>query len=193
MKTVLIMLAAGNSRRFGSNKLLYEIEGKPMYLHVLEQLKQVQKKIPDSGIIVVTQYQEIKETAQKYGAKVYINPEPERGISSSLKIGLEAARSAEYCLFAVADQPWITAGTILALIDTYKKSGRGMAAVKRGGMIGNPCIFSQKYYPELKALTGDTGGKKIIKKHPEDVAFCETENAIELQDVDVRESLLPQA
>ena len=60
MKTVLIMLAAGNSRRFGSNKLLYEIEGKPMYLHVLEQLKQVQKKIPDSGIIVLTQYQEIK-------------------------------------------------------------------------------------------------------------------------------------
>ena len=38
MKIALIMLAAGNSRRFGSNKLLYEIEGKPMYRHILEKL-----------------------------------------------------------------------------------------------------------------------------------------------------------
>ena len=38
MKIALIMLAAGNSRRFGRNKLLYEIEGKPMYRHILEKL-----------------------------------------------------------------------------------------------------------------------------------------------------------
>ena len=38
MKIALIMLAAGNSWRFGSNKLLYEIEGKPMYWHILEKL-----------------------------------------------------------------------------------------------------------------------------------------------------------
>ena len=39
MKIAFVMLAAGNSRRFGSNKLLYEIEGKPMYLLTLEKLK----------------------------------------------------------------------------------------------------------------------------------------------------------
>ena len=41
MKLGLIMLAAGNSRRFGSNKLLYGIDGMPMYRHILLELKEV--------------------------------------------------------------------------------------------------------------------------------------------------------
>lgn len=92
MKTGLIMLAAGNSRRFGSNKLLHEIEGKPMYLHVLEQLLKVQKQTENCKLTVVTQYPEIKKTAERYGAEVYLNPAPERGIASSLVMGLEASR-----------------------------------------------------------------------------------------------------
>ena len=34
----IIYMAAGNSRRFGSNKLFYELDGKPMYRHMLERL-----------------------------------------------------------------------------------------------------------------------------------------------------------
>ena len=185
MKTALIMLAAGNSRRFGSNKLLHEIEGKPMYLHVLKQLLKVQEQTENCKLIVVTQYQEIKETAEKYGAEVYLNLAPERGISSSLITGLEAAIKMDCCLFAVADQPWIQAETILGLLDIYRKSGKGIAAVKMQEMIGNPCVFSGKYYPELLALTGDKGGKRILKKHPEDVVFYEVSEPEELRDVDV--------
>ena len=48
MKIAMIMLAAGNSRRFGANKLLYEIDGIPMYRHVLEQLDDTKKKIENS-------------------------------------------------------------------------------------------------------------------------------------------------
>ena len=92
MKTGLIMLAAGNSRRFGSNKLLHEIEGKPMYLHVLELLLKVQKQTENCKLTVVTQYPEIKKTAERYGAEVYLNPTPERGIASSLVMGLEASK-----------------------------------------------------------------------------------------------------
>ena len=185
VKTGLIMLAAGNSRRFGSNKLLHEIEGKPMYLHVLEQLLKVQKQTENCKLSVVTQYMEVKETAEKSGAEVYLNPDPERGIASSLVIGLEASRETDCCLFAVADQPWLTAETILKLLEVYRGSGKGMAAVKRKEMIGNPCVFSRKYYPELLHLTGDKGGKKILKKHLEDVTFLEITEERELLDVDV--------
>ena len=137
MKIALIMLAAGNSRRFGSNKLLYEIDGKPMYRHILEKLmvvaelleetcskslecdenrlgelkkeinKQCKKTIGLSvgsnaklsyqnncykKITVVTQYEEIEQAARALGANVYINPHPDEGISSSLKIGLKGRR-----------------------------------------------------------------------------------------------------
>ena len=63
MKLGLIMLAAGNSRRFGSNKLLYGIDGMPMYRHILLELKKVKAALEEQGhrceITVVTQYEEI--------------------------------------------------------------------------------------------------------------------------------------
>ena len=109
MKIGMILLAAGYSRRFGSNKLLYEIEGRPMYLRTLDQLIQAGKELaedkkenkskeknscpPKQALVletaVVTQYQEIKETAKSQGVTALINHHPEKGISSSLKTGLE--------------------------------------------------------------------------------------------------------
>ena len=53
MKIAMIMLAAGNSRRFGANKLLYEIDGIPMYRHVLEQLDDTKKKIENIQRIII--------------------------------------------------------------------------------------------------------------------------------------------
>ena len=53
MKLGLIMLAAGNSRRFGSNKLLYTIEGEPMYRHILSELMRVRKALKESRSIPV--------------------------------------------------------------------------------------------------------------------------------------------
>ena len=57
MKIAMIMLAAGNSRRFGANKLLYEIDGIPMYRHVLEQLDDTKKKIEN----IYSEYSDITE------------------------------------------------------------------------------------------------------------------------------------
>lgn len=70
--TALIMLAAGNSRRFGANKLLYEINGVPMYERTLSCLLKVQEEVLKATgtfcpVTVVTQYQEIGEAAEKRG------------------------------------------------------------------------------------------------------------------------------
>ena len=61
MRIRMIYMAAGNSRRFGSNKLLYLIDGKPMYLHVLERLSAVCKRHRDWEIVLVSQYEELLE------------------------------------------------------------------------------------------------------------------------------------
>ncbi|WP_253288629.1 selenium cofactor biosynthesis protein YqeC [Blautia sp. MSJ-19] len=184
-KLTLIMLAAGNSRRFGSNKLLYEINGAPMYLRTLHKLQKAASELGNCEIIVVTQYEEIAAKAQESGARVLINPHPERGISSSMQIGLAAAKESSACLFTVSDQPWLTAETIVHLVHRFQSEHKGMACTILGNKTGNPCIFSQKYYQELQEITGDKGGKQIIKRHPEDVAYLEIEDAKELVDVDV--------
>ncbi len=187
--TALIMLAAGNSRRFGANKLLYEIEGSPMYQRTLSCLFKAQKEVlKKTGVFcpvtVVTQYREIGEAAEKMGAKVCYNPHPEEGISSSLKIGLKENKEADACLFTVADQPWLTWESVMRLLEVFWESEKGMACMQNGDKKGNPCIFSKRYYEELFSLTGDVGGKRILKGHPMDIAVYQPECEKELEDID---------
>ncbi|MDO4336698.1 MAG: nucleotidyltransferase family protein [Eubacteriales bacterium] len=205
MKIAVIMLAAGNSRRFGSNKLMYKVEGKPMYQRILEQLLEVQKKAASLcpynscsrksyeekteaafSVTVVTQYEEIEAAAQSLGMRVLRNPHPEEGISSSIKIGLGANQDADAFLFTVSDQPWLRAETILGLIECYMHSSKGIACVSHNGKTGNPCMFSSGYFSELLRLTGDVGGKRIISANPGDTAILEVPDGRELTDVDVR-------
>ena len=101
-----------------------------------------------------------------------------------MQIGLTASQESSACLFTVSDQPWLSAETIIDLVRRFQSEHKGMACTIRGGKTGNPCIFSQKYYQELQEITGDRGGKQIINRHPEDVAYLEIEDAKELVDVD---------
>ena len=181
------MLAAVNSRRFGSNKLMYEVDGVPMYQRTLRMLQKAAERIPDSRIVVVTQpqYSEIIDVVKETGAEVLFNPKPERGIASSMQIGLEIAKDADACLFTVSDQPWLTAETIIALYDAFQSENKGMACTVWGEKTGNPCIFSKKYYRKLMEITGDKGGKQIIKRYPEDVTYLKISDEREQQDVDV--------
>ena len=187
VKLALIMLAAGNSRRFGSNKLMYEVDGVPMYQRTLRLLQKAAERIPDSRIVVVTQpqYSEIIDVVKETGAEVLFNPKPERGIASSMQIGLEIAKDADACFFTVSDQPWLTAETIIALYDAFQSENKGMACTRHGEKTGNPCIFSKKYYRKLMEITGDKGGKQIIKRYPEDVTYLKISDEREQQDVDV--------
>lgn len=208
MEIAMILLAAGYSRRFGSNKLLYQIEGQHMYLRALEQLQKAGRELAedttggacaDAGreygkkdkkadiicrVGVVTQYGEILRTAEEKGVRALLNPHPEEGIASSLRIGLESYKDTDACLFSVADQPWLSSGTIRELIKLLISSQKGMACVSYQGRQGNPCIFSRKYYPRLLELSGDRGGRQILTRYPEDTAFLEISDGREMEDMD---------
>lgn len=184
-----ILLAAGNSVRFGKNKLLYCLNGKPMYRYILEILYQQKKEHVLEHVIVVSQYEEIFSDIRTHFPEIETvkNPAPERGISGSLRLGLERLEQmtakSEACLFAVADQPCLTAASVCKLERFWREHAWGIAAASWDKQIGNPVIFAEKYYNELKALKGDTGGKQILRRHPDDVGLCEIPKC-ELEDVD---------
>lgn len=190
MNIALIMLAAGNSRRFGSNKLLFPVDGRPMYQITLDRLKQIKADLSqefECKVIVVTQYEEIRKYASEEEIQVLINPHPEEGISSSIQIGLRENQDADACLFAVSDQPWMTARTIENMIRAFFRSGKGIGCPASGqeGQTGNPCIFRKTYYRELMELEGDTGGKKVIRQHLDDIFVYQLNDERQLEDVDV--------
>lgn len=184
-KIALILLAAGNSRRFGSNKLLYQIGGKCMYEYVLDRLTDICRSDPAVySVTVVTQYAEIAARAEAVCAKAVYNAYPERGISYSVRLGVRANQEADACLFVVADQPWLQKETIEGLIHQFLLSGKKLGGVICKDRMGNPCIFHRDYYVELEALEGDVGGKRILMKHQEDTTWYPVEEERELTDLD---------
>ena len=127
----VIYMAAGNSRRFGSNKLFYELDGKPMYRHLLDRLVEIKnrynKSKPDSqtiDITVVTRYREILDyCACIPDCHAVISPDSEKGISYTIKAGIMAVQEQkktgmqDYYMFAVADQPYLKSQSVIKLID----------------------------------------------------------------------------
>ena len=70
MKIHVILLAAGNSRRFGSNKLLSLVEGKPMYSHLTEKIEKIAESLPIGEKVLVTQYEEIFESMKRHDGRL---------------------------------------------------------------------------------------------------------------------------
>lgn len=188
-----IILAAGNSSRFGDNKLLFPIRQKPMYRHITEHLYRLKKKKMLEHIILVTQYEEILADVRSAFPELtaVYNPTPEQGISGSIQLGILCLRQinpdSEACLFTVADQPFLTEASVQTLLRIRQARGTGIAAASNGGQIGNPVIFSSAYYDELMQLHGDVGGKKVLLRHLDDTALCPVPDE-ELKDIDTPES-----
>lgn len=189
MKVSLIYLAAGNSRRFGSNKLLYEFLGKPMYRHLLDRLSAVCARHREWEVVVVTQYPEIarqvRQMGEQYGMiHTVFSPDSHKGASYSIRAGLEAAGAAEAGVFFVADQPYLSEKCAESFLEAMEKNRAGLGCVSWKGRRGNPVWFSRKYFPELARLDGDQGGRKVLERHLEDAVFFQVLEERELMDVD---------
>lgn len=177
MKIDLVILAAGNSTRFPSNKLLYPYEGKMLVQHVFDHIP----KACFHQVVVVTQYDQITTLAKEYAFITRYNDAPQKGISYSLRLGLGACSSSDGCMFLVADQPWLTSTSIKQLCERF--DGTHILCASSFGVIKNPVIFPNRYYEELLSLTGDIGGKKVVHRHL-DACMCLEFDEHELMDVD---------
>lgn len=187
MGVAAILLASGYGRRYGSNKLLDTWEGVPLYRRALEVLPLDRL----DRAVVVSQYGEVLAEAGRLGCLPVLNCHPWEGISASIRLGLLAAKDSDGALFAVCDQPRLTTESILRLLDSFEKSPEAIHALSWQGRRGNPVVFPRALYPELLALTGDTGGSAVLRRHPERLRLVEAASPGELEDVDRPEDRKP--
>ena len=186
MKINLILLAAGNSRRFNGNKLLAIYKEKPIYMYIVEKVLDLKL----NKIICVTQYKEIKEALLNTDINVVMNENSSLGVSSSIKLGINFDKNADGYMFMVCDQPFISIKTLNSLIDNFINGNKGIVCVGYGDNKGNPVIFSKRYINELLSLEGDNGGKRILKGHLNDLNIVNVDNEIELADIDTQEEFI---
>lgn len=182
MNPVCILMAAGASKRFGSNKLFALYRGKALYLHALDALPAEQF----SAVIVVSGYDEVLGAANARGFIACANREPEAGVSRTVRLGLEEAmrRGAAAAMFMVADQPRLRRESILALLADYAAHPEHIVSLAFDARRGNPVLFPARFFPELCALEGDRGGSAVIRRHEDALRLVQIADARELADVD---------
>ena len=187
MKIALVITAAGNSKRFGSDKLAYPIDGKPMLLHALELYDRLKDRFVSRTVVLRAGEEERRMIAERMEYRVAENPDPERGMASSVIIGTENALKSDPdgILYAVGDQPRVTETTVDALLNAFKNDPTRIVAPIADGKRGNPVLFPKDLFPELLTLSGDVGGSRVIRLHPERLVTVEVP-ADELTDVDTR-------
>ena len=195
-----VLLAAGYSSRFSGNKLLAPCGGKPMVQCALENLTEAcGGRTETEAVTVVTQYPEIIAMAGRFGAEAVVNPDPSRGISSSIRVGCGAAETRavsrgaalserDYLVFFTGDMPDLHAGTIRKLFDALCEKRPRLAAVSFGGQFGIPAAFRADLLPEIRTLTGDRGGKSLLRAHRDELLLVGAEPG-ELADYDTAEEL----
>ena len=107
MKLSAVLLAAGSSTRFGSNKLLHLLEGKPMAEYIMDTIAD----LPFEKVVVVTGFAQVVQMAEEREFCVAQNPQPQLGQARSVSLGLSQCGDSDGCMFFVSDQPNLTAPT----------------------------------------------------------------------------------
>jgi len=190
--THLCFLAAGNGTRFGSNKLLAELCGRPVWRYGYDVLRKVQKTT-GAPLHVVTRYSEILDAV---GADGILCPDSALGLSYTVRAACAACGNpapTDRLLFLAADQPRATEETVRKLMELplaadFDSALPLAACAWDGERAGNPVVFSGILRDSLLQLTGDQGGKAALRAYPGRMAkvLCAPE---ELADIDCPEDL----
>lgn len=184
-----LILAAGQSRRMGEiNKLLAEIDGKPMVATVVETVRT--SKI--GSITVVTGHEGERVKAALPGDLAFVqNPDYADGLSTSLKTGIAALPDdIDGVLVCLGDMPGIDAGMIDRLIAAFDPlEGREICVPTHKGKRGNPVLWGKRFLPEMAGLAGDVGAKHLIGEHADLVVEVEMEEDGVLIDIDTPDAL----
>lgn len=167
-----IILAAGASTRMGEPKLLLTHQGVPLVRRAVETA--VGGGCTDVVVVLGANHEQYRPQLQGTPARLLHNPEFSQGMSSSIRVGIEAlADDARAAIIMLADQPFIDRGVIKRLISTYVTSKAKIVACAYDGVHGAPVLFDRALFLELLLLEGDQGARHVLTIYPRNVTTIE--------------------
>lgn len=184
-----ILLAAGESRRFGDeNKLLATLEGEPLVRRAARTL--VAADLAGVGVVVGHESERVRGALDDLDVTIRHNPEYADGQSSSVRVGAEAAASLDWdaAIFALGDMPWVDPATIDRLCAAYRSNSGSILAPSFDGRRGNPVLFDAAHFDALAGVSGDRGGRDLIENH-DGATLIPVDDPGVLRDVDERADL----
>ena len=163
-----VVLAAGLARRMGRQKLLLQLQGKPV---VRWSVEHVLGHVEDVVIVTGPDDSGIRQALEDLAVRFAVNPRPQDGQGTSIAAGVAALKPwTTAALIALGDQPRMPAAVVPALLEAFRRSGKAIVAPVYQGVQGTPVLFSSEVFAELRALRGDAGARAVVQANPERVA-----------------------
>lgn len=159
-RVAAVLLAAGESRRFGAaNKLLAELRGLPLVLHIAARLA----RLGFGARIAICSDDRVAALLAGAGFHVVPNPAPENGMSQSLALGVGALpENADAALVCLGDMPDVPEAHFDALLARFDPDQAPAVASALAGRPMPPALFARSLFPALRTRTGDRGARDLL-------------------------------
>jgi molybdenum cofactor cytidylyltransferase len=171
----------------GRHKLRLPLgDGRSVFEHALEQAN----SWAPAQMVVVLQpaSDDLLAAVTSLGANPVVNKDYASGMSTSLRAGISALRpDIDAALILLGDEPFVERSIIEALVEAYEREDKPVTIPVYGDVPGPPTLFRRSVFPELLALTGDEGGRQVVRKDPSRVARVLLSTGTAPPDLDTRE------
>ncbi len=168
----------------GRPKALLPLDNTTFLEHILDHHSSL--GLP-TWVVLGRQRKEIEKQACLSGAVVLVNPQPERGQLSSLKIGIEAAGGCDAVIVHPVDHPLVRRETIQALLDAHATQPSSILLPKYGDRTGHPVLFPAVFYDALLAAPLDVGARFVVRQHSEAVILVPVSDPGVTENIDTPE------
>jgi molybdenum cofactor cytidylyltransferase len=156
-----VVLAAGASTRMGKQKLLLPLGGEPLVTRVV-------KAVCDAGfddvlIVVGHDHEQVLEALAGLPIRHAFNPDFATGMGRSFRTAVENLPNSEAAMFALADQPFVTATEYRRVREAYLQHRSPIVSVRYGDVMAPPHLFTREFFPELAVL--EHGARPVLLRH----------------------------
>lgn len=160
----IVILAAGESRRFGSPKQLARIDGRPLLHRIVSHATDLAGHAVT--VVLGAHASDIAPLLKHTAATIVVNREWQEGMGSSIRAGLaRVPGSTDGVMLLVADQPGLTVEDLRRLAGAWRRQPDSLVASQYSGITGVPAIFPRWAFRDLAELRGDRGAQALFHRH----------------------------
>lgn len=181
-----IILAAGSSTRMGTQKLLLPYNGSSMIESVITNV--IRSKVDQVMVVLGKDHEEIARLLDNQPVKICYNPDPSKGMLSSVQCGINAIpEKVNAVLIYLGDQPDIPPSVTDRILEAYNAALKGIVIPIYNHRRGHPLLVDMKYRKEIHKLDLEKGLRSLMHLFPQDVLEVEVDEQGILVDIDTRE------